>query len=263
MILLFVIFACVGLGLSASGQVTAVARLGPGVPFTQAFVTPAPPTPHNHPSSLLLFETFEGTGYSTVGWVETIGGGGIVDEDYTTTVLDGAQSLFIDGPSDEVSYTIKTFTPQSIAYAYFQFRITSVNQPLEDEWLSLFRLRDAAGFTVLKMQVDYSFFPRIVTGGVAAGTLSNIAIDTTYHAWLSWNKNDGANSTATMAISTSKVQPTSGDYYVTVTTGTVIAEDASQAFLGYANDTVDDPGPEMSTIYDYVMIDDVAVPDYP
>ena len=36
MILLLAILAWIGLGLSASGQVTTTARLGPGVPFRQA-----------------------------------------------------------------------------------------------------------------------------------------------------------------------------------------------------------------------------------
>ena len=243
--------------VNAQAQVSVSATVAPGIASSQLAIVP-----HNHPSSLLLFETFEGTGYSTAGWGEVIGGGGIVNEDYTSTVLDGSQSLFIDGPTDDSSYTTNSFTAQSTVYSYFQFRITDMPDD-EDSFLSIFRFRDSDGATVCKMQIDSTAFPRITTGGQASSTLASISADTTYHCWLYWAKNDGGNSKATMAISTTKVQPTSGDYYVTVTTGTAVGNDASQVFLGYANDTVDDAGPEMSIIYDYVMIDDVAVPNYP
>jgi len=240
-------------------QVTQTATIGAGVRAPKTG-TPAA-TPHNHPASALIFENFEGTGYATAGWGEVIGGGGVVNEDYTTTVLDGSQSLFIDGPTDEVSYATNGFTAQATVYAYFQFRITSM-PATENSFLSIFRFRDVDGATVAKMQIDSSAFPRITTGANAVATGANISANTTYHCWLSWVKNNGANSVMTMALSTTKVQPTEGNWFVTAT-GTTVANDAQQVFLGYANDGVDDSGPEMSIIYDYVLIDDAAIQDYP
>jgi len=246
-------------GLSAKGQVTQTATITAGVRAPKIGLPIA--TPHNHPASPLIFENFEGTGYATAGWGEAIGGGGTVNEDYTATALDPVQSLYIDGPTDEVSYATNGFTANSAPFAYIQFRIVSA--PATEDYLSIFRFRDVNGATVFKMQVDSSLFPRITTGGQSSSTLAAISTGVTYHCWLSWNKDNGANSVATMAISISKVQPTSGDNYVTVSNGTQVANNAQQVFLGYANDTVDDSGPEMTIIYDYVLVDDVAIPDYP
>lgn len=240
-------------------QVTQTATIGAGVRAPKTG-TPAV-TPHNHPASALIFENFEGTGYATAGWGEAIGGGGTVNEDYTATVLDPVQSLYIDGPTDEVSYATNGFTAQSEVFAHFSFRITSM-PATEDAFLSIFRFRDVDGNTVAKMQISDSAFPRITTGAAASPALASISVNTTYYCWLSWNKDNGANSVMTMAISTTKVQPTMGDWFVTAT-GTQVANDAQQVFLGYANDTVDDSGPEMSIIYDYVLVDDVAIQDYP
>lgn len=224
--------------------------------------SPEATTTHNHPASALLFETFEGTGYATAGWTAVTGGGGTVNPDFTSMILDGSQSLEINGPTDEVSYITNSFTAQSEVFAYFQFRITSM-PATESQWLSLFRFRDVDGATVFKMQIDSTAFPRITTGGQSSSTLANISANTTYHCWLSWNKDNGANSTATMAISTTKVQPTEGNYYVTVANGTQVANNASQVFIGYANDTVDDSGPEMTFLVDYIIVDDVAISNYP
>lgn len=218
-------------------------------------------TPHNHPSSTLLFETFEGTGYATAGWTAVTGGGGTVNPDFTSTVLDGSQSLEINGPTDEVAYITNSFTAQSEVFAYFKFRITSM-PATESAYLSLFRFRDVDGATVFKMQIDSSAFLRITTGGTAASALASISAGTTYYCWLSWDKDNGANSVATMAISTTPVQPTIGDWFVTAT-GTQVANNASQVFIGYANDGADDSGPEMTFLADYVLVDDVAIQDYP
>lgn len=240
-----------------SAQVTFYAtegRISGGIPFNAD-------VPHNHPESALLFETFEGTGFSTAGWTAVTGGGGTVDPDFTSTILDGSQSLEINGPTDEVAYATNSFSAQSVAYGYFIFKITA-SSPVEDSWISLMRFRDADGATVFKLQTDGNFL-RITTGGQSATALASISLNTTYYCWVSWAKNTGSNSEATLAFSTSKVQPTSGDNTATVTNGSTVANDASQIFLGYANDTVDDSGPEMTTLYDYVLIDDVAVPDYP
>lgn len=240
--------------LTASAQVNV--SIAPGISFSQRLF------PHNHPYSPLLFETFEGTGYLLAGWGENVSGGGSINEDYTSVVLHGEQSLLIDGGTDDPSYSTNSFSAQGTVFAHYRFRITSAPGD-EDAFLSLFRFRDVDGATVMKMQVDSTMFPRITTGGQTASALSPITANVTYYVWLSWRKNDSGNSKSTLALSTGPIQPTSGDWYVSVSNGTTVANDASQVFLGYANDTVDDAGPEMSTVYDYVLIDDAAVPDYP
>lgn len=244
--------------LVVTTQAQVAGRFGLGIPIDFRTSTV---TPHYHPTSLLLFESFEGTGYSASGWTAVTGGGGTVNPDFTSTILDGSQSLEINGPTDEVAYATNSFTAQSEVFVYFQFRITSM-PATEDAFLSIFRLRDVDGATVAKMQIDSSAFPRITTGATAASVTASISANTTYYCWLSWNKDNGANSVMTIALSTTKVQPTSGDWFATAT-GTQVANNASQVFLGYANDGVDDSGPEMTFLVDYVLVDDVAIQDYP
>lgn len=200
---------------SAMAQVTVTATVANGyIPKRDA--APIQTTPHNHPETPLLFENFEGTGYAIAGWGENFGSGGTINKDYTTTVLSGSQSAIIDGPTDDVGYITNSFTAQSEAFAYFQFRITSMPAD-EGDFISIFRLRDVDGNTVAKMQIDSSAFPRITTGANTAPVTASISANVTYHCWLSWDKDNGANSVMTMALSTTPVQPTSGDWFVTAT----------------------------------------------
>lgn len=221
--------------------------------------------PHNHPASPLLFENFEGTGYATAGWGEDLSGsGGALDEDYathSTNVLSGSQSLLITIPDDEHGYTTNSFTAKSQLWAYFQFKLLSF--PVgEDEFKSVLRFEDDSGNRLFKLQVTESGALRITTGSTSTPMPAVLNKDTAYHVWLSWNNDNGTDSEATLAVSETKVQPTSGDYYVT-TTGTSTATQASRVRLGGGADLEDGPNAGASFIIDYLLIDDVAIPDYP
>lgn len=61
-------------------------------------------------ATYLLNQNFEGTGYdNSESWTETLDGG-TVDEDYTTTVLAGSQSLFMPAALN----TIGTLTATTV-----------------------------------------------------------------------------------------------------------------------------------------------------
>jgi len=66
------------------------------------------------PPSYLVEENFEGTGTPS-GWIPI----GTVDFDYTTTVLQGVQSCYLDGTSAWAAILLPGISPQSECWVYF------------------------------------------------------------------------------------------------------------------------------------------------
>lgn len=169
-------------------------------------------------AAYLLSESFEGTGYEN-SWTEA----GTPNEDYTTVVLDGSQSLGLVSSGDS-SYA--SFAAQSSVWFYCMFRFPSATN---NNTSHLIQLRDSGGAEVCGM--------RFASGGVytishgtanASSAASAYASATTYHIWLHYTKGTGANGTLDLYFSSTSTQP--GSPSLSITTGTATA-DAAQIFL--------------------------------
>ena len=219
-------------------------------------------TTHNHPASALVFETFDSTGYDLVGWTEVLtGAGGVVNEDYTTNVLSGTQSLYIKIPDDENGYVTNSFTATGTAYGYFQFRPISFATG-EDQWKSVFRFEDSSGNSLCKVQIQESGFLRITTGSTSSSLTSVVSVNTTYHVWVYWKNSNGTDSECSLAVSSTQVKPTSGDYF-TSATGTATGTQTSRVRLGGGSDSEDAAAGGCSFVPDYVLVDDDEIQSYP
>lgn len=242
--------------VDVGGQIPAVVGIGTKQPQPNR-----KPAYHNHPITPLLFETFDAaSGYDLSGWGEVLNGG-TVDENYTSTVLSGTQSLFIDGAPDDPTYTTNGFAANGHVWIYFQCRVISADVPPPE--MSLVRLLDGGGATLMKVTYDAGDFPnmRIYGPSMALGYSPNGSITpgVTYHFWVEFNKNNGANAFVSLAFSTSPIRPTSGDNYVQGTEATS-PTDVSVVMFG---SPTDENGSNGSRIYDYLLIDDEQIGNYP
>lgn len=225
-----------------------------------------PIIPHNHPATPLLFENFEGSGYATAGWAEHLAGtGNSINEDNTTNVLSGSQSLALVGIADDPSFATNSFTASSTVYGYFQFQCLKYPNEIEDRFRQLLALQTASGTAVFRIRQADAGGLYIETGGTSdVALIGALTLGQTYHIWWSWTKDNGSNSAATLSVSTDKNKPTSGDGFVSIT-GTQIATDASVIMLGYPNNSEEGANfyGSPSWIYDYLLLDDAEILSYP
>lgn len=168
----------------------------------------------------LVNENCEGTG-TPAGWIDDLGS---PNWDYTTTVLAGAQSLFIalNGLATRVRID---FTDQSESWFYFLFRISG-SAPGATKTIGG---GAANGSTTVAPQFNVTSGLRLQYGTSSPATA--ISFDTTYHVWCHELKGTGANAVVDCGYSTTGVRPTSGGTYNQITNGTLTAN-VGRLFLG-------------------------------
>lgn len=162
-------------------------------------------------SPYLLEQGFEGTSYdNSQTWAEV--GSATLNEDYTTTVLVGSQSMLIDLTSNTGDTTSPLISMPSgggnIWYVYFQLRVLTFPS-------SGFRVATVTNSFDLSINASSNLVIRPQVGtGVA--TVGKLEAGTTYHVWMQGSGNDietaGAG-TARVGFSTTGIRPTSGDNY--------------------------------------------------
>jgi len=77
--------------------------------------------------SFLGYQCFEGTGYDRDEvWTEVLGSGGTINEDYTDTVLQGSQSLYLERSSAS-NYIHRTITASGTVYVKLLWRPVSLS----------------------------------------------------------------------------------------------------------------------------------------
>lgn len=217
------------------------------------------PSYHNHPATPLLFEDFEkAVGYDLAGWGENIGVPGVIDEDYVTTVLYGTQSLLIDEANDDPTYTTNSFTASGHVWVAMIFRPTSIPNGIDS---TVLRLNDVNDVCQLRMTLNndggtLKIWPQC---GTPYATAFGMTINTTYYVWIEYNKNNGANSYASIGFSTTGVRPTGGGTFVE---GTDVssATDVSRIQLGH---TAAENGQQVDFILDHLLVDDEQIVNYP
>lgn len=183
--------------------------------------------------SYFFSERFEGTGYQNT-WTES--GTGTIDEDYTTSPLEGSQSLRI-AASTQQPITVVTFSSdQAELWGYFRFRINTAsflaNKPI-------FVLRNSSATTVgsITVNTDNGILPTNGTGGGSV-TVDKMVTGSNYNIWWHYKKGTGADGIFSCAFSATGTEPTSGNAFQTKTNGnaTTDAHDLRVGF-GISNTT--------------------------
>lgn len=245
----------------SDGQVAAKRGPGRSIPYP-ARINPVV-AQHNHPESPLLYEDFENaTGYDLAGWGENIAGiGGIVNEDYTSTVLYQTQSLRVSTTTDDTVVTTNSFTAQDRVFVSFLFRPLDV--PASSTGKSIIRLANASESCQMKLTIneDGQLFVYANCTGTPASPVLFLSLNTTYYIWIEYDNDNGANAIASVGISTTGIRPTSGDNFAQATAATT-ATQVSRVVIGNPGDE-NAINADMDSVYDHLLIDDVQIGDFP
>lgn len=170
-------------------------------------------------ASYLINQGFEGTGYDNAEtWTET---GGTPNEDYTSYVLDGSQSLYMNG----ASVTPNTDSPNfgDTSEFYFKFYFRPITHPGGGRRIIRFLINAGiAGSS--EIQINNSGQLIIVNGTSAnAATPTGMTVGNDYTVWGYFKKGTGTDGVATIAWAPktgSETKPTSdggGNGYSTKT----------------------------------------------
>lgn len=248
------------LTLPVSGQVAAKVGPGKSIPYP-ARLYPAV-VQHNHPASPLLYEDFENaTGYDLAGWGENVGPGGVINEDYTATVLYQTQSLRVSTANDDAVFTTNSFTAQDRVFVFFLYRPLDI--PASSSGKSIIRLTDSTENCQTKLTIneDGQTFLYAACGGTPASPALFLTINTTYYIWIEYDNDNGVNAYASIGISTTGVRPTTGDNFAEAT-ATTTATQVSRVLIGNTAD--ENPiAADMDSVYDHLLVDDAQIGDWP
>jgi hypothetical protein len=193
-------------------------------------------------ASFLVNEDAEGTGTPS-GWTDS----GTIDWDYTTTVITGAQSLHL--PPASSNTTKYSLSATGEVWARFKIR--------QDKTGSVTRIMQFNGSSTERMYVGIATNAlRITHGSATATTVSTMAANTTYNVWVRYKKGTGADGEGTIAFSTTNTEPTTGNDFASLTTGSSTGDvDEWGPF------NQDAPG-GTALIFDDLTLDDVAIGNF-
>lgn len=255
-----IVIITLALAVDLSAQVAAKVGPGKSIPYP-ARVNPVV-AQHNHPSSPLLYEDFENvTGYDLAGWVENIGPGGVINEDYTATILYQTQSLRVLTANDDAVFTTNSFTAQDRVFMFFLYRPLDI--PASSSGKSIIRLADSTETCQMKLTIneDGQAFLYAACGGTPASPALFLTINTTYYIWIEYDNDNGVNAYASIGISTTGVRPTTGDNFAEATATTT----ATQVSLVMIGNTADENpiAADMDSVYDHLLVDDAQIGDWP
>lgn len=157
--------------------------------------------------TFLINQTFEGTGYdNSETWSE---GAGTPNEDYTSVVLDGSQSLYMNGTAATQSTDSPNFGDTGEFYFKFYFR--PVTLPGAAREIIRFQL-NAAQSGVSELQINSSGQLVYFNGTASTTTVSGMTAGNDYTIWGYFKKGTGSDGIATVAWAPktgSETKPTS------------------------------------------------------
>lgn len=161
------------------------------------------------PSNRILTESFEGAnGYDNAGWVP--GGTGSIDPDYTTTILDGSQSLLITIPNAGLEYAYFNTAGTAEVWAFFLARFSTVSPASATTFFDL--ANTGGGSTcVLKLNTDGTVL--VTSGAQGVSTVSALTANTKYWFWVHYKAGSGANGVEDVGFSTDCIRPASGNQF--------------------------------------------------
>ena len=177
--------------------------------------------------SYLLSEGFEGTGYENT-WSES---GSTIDEDYTSTVLVGSQSLRIS--TTTTATTVSTLgASYSTLEAYFQLRTAT----LYGSGQSLIQFLNSSNTVVLNCLFNSggALVLRAAGSNPQQTTSDTMSTGTTYHVWIRYVAGTGSNAFASAEFSSTGTRAGSGTKYASISTGNATT-DANKIRFGPAS----------------------------
>jgi len=186
----------------------------------------------------LLTEGFEGTGFENTGWTKT----GTPNENYTTTVLDGAQSLNCSG----AQHIRRNFQYSTSFNLYFRARWNTWS-----DYVNVVYWDNSSWGTTAALFADNNRFELIHGGASALGTTA-LNANITYHVWVEWTRGTGSNGTMKLFVSTTGVKPATPEASITTGSGTA----TERMYLGPTS-----AGPNV--IFDRILVDDVPIGSNP
>jgi VCBS repeat-containing protein len=186
----------------------------------------------------LFAEGFEGTGFENTGWTKT----GTPNENYTTTVLDGAQSLNCSG----AQHIRRTFQYSTSFNLYFRVRWITWS-----DYVNVVYWDNSSWGTTAALFADNNRFELIHGGASALGT-TTLNPNITYHVWVEWARGTGSNGTLKLFVSTTGVKPATPEASITTGSGTA----TERMYLGPTS-----AGPNV--IFDRILVDDVPIGSNP
>jgi hypothetical protein len=186
----------------------------------------------------LFTEAFEGTGFENTGWIKH----GTPNPDYTTVVLQGAQSLNCVG----AQYCERPFVYANSFYLYFQARWNTWGN-----YNNIIYWDDSNYNIVIGLYADNAK-AEIKHGSVGVFGTTALTANTTYHFWVEWTKGTGANGTLKLFVSTTGVKPANPEANITTGNGAAPA----RMYLGPTGS-----GP--NAIFDRLLVDDVPIGSNP
>lgn len=207
-------------------------------------------------TSYVWKQDFEGTGYDN-GQTWTESGSGVLDEDYTSTVLVGSQSLNIDltsniGAAYGPPHTL--VESPTIHYAYFQLRVISFPSAAH----RIFSISNVLDVSI-NATSNLTVRPAV---GIAVATVGKLEAGVTYHVWTSGSGQGietTSQGTARVSFSTDGVRPTSGDNYaIDSDPATGPGTNPSQVVIGTLG-----IGANYNIILDRMRVNDVLIGDNP
>lgn len=195
-------------------------------------------------ATYLINQRFEGTGFDNgEAWFKTLG---TPNEDYTTTVLQGSQSLFLDS-SGGTSQRCDSAT-NATAYAHiWGFKLMRVNA-YPSSTSSIFTVR-TNGTALLDAQMDTTGHLRVDIGVNSVLTVSGMSLNTLYYIFYEYQAGTGLNAVGTIGFTTDG----------TVPTGNNLSSSIAGTATGQYNNIRLNATATMVIIYDQVLIDDVAI----
>lgn len=203
-------------------------------------------------ATYLINQNFEGAGYdNSETWTEA---SGTPNEDYTSTVLAGSQSLLLDS-TGAVNQRVDSpaFAAMTDGWAYMLFHPVTLPAAGNN---SFFQLRSST--TLLgQVQINSSGALRVNSGAVSSSyTTSTMSAANTYHIWVHYIDGTGANGFLSVGFSTDGTKPTAGNAYQELTTGTHTADCDNIRVLS-------DATMARQIILDRILVDDASIGNSP
>jgi hypothetical protein len=198
----------------------------------------------------LVCQNFEGTGYDhSETWTETADG--TVDEDYTTTVLRGSQSLYINDSTGTNETNIQFGTTNPV---YYFFRYRPVSHSGNDQIMRMTTTAASASGNLLHLDSAPSYPLRAYHGTITADGTVSLAAGTTYYIWGKYQAaSGGSNGIHQVWIGTSGLK-SEATLDIDMSTG----DDTDQAGRIYLNNNGVGEG-----IYDQVLVKSTEIGDAP
>jgi len=204
--------------------------------------TPTPPT-------YFADERFEGTGYENT-WDES-GGTGTINEDYTTSPLEGSQSLLLSSTNQHPHTKFVLPSNQDELWIFFSFRIdTALNTTR-----TIAVARDASGNEMAGVRITATNVLQIWLPNGTTGLTDSPVTGTNYNLWWHIKKGTGADGICSIGFSTGTIEPTSGNSFRSQTNGTNTADFHELQFQITTNTNTNTTG---AIVFDKVLISDTG-----